>query len=103
MPAGQAVHKAAEVRPVPVKYVPAAHGRQVLEVVAMTAVEYLPAGQARQVETVAAPLPVEYVPAEHAVQGWGAGGCWGIHTSRLLVSGPLYVTRHAAPPVPSTC
>jgi hypothetical protein len=52
---------------------------------------------------VAAPLPVEYVPAEHDVQGWGAGACWGMSTSWLLVSGPLYLTKQLAAPPVSLC
>jgi hypothetical protein len=50
-----------------------------------------------------APLEVEYVPAEHDVQGWGAGDCWGINTSWLLVSGPLYLTKQLAAPTVSLC
>lgn len=82
---------------------PAEHAWHVPGVLAITSGEYRPAEQARQVPVVPAPLEVEYVPAGQAVQGWGTGGCWGIHTSRLLVSGPLYVIAHEAPPDPSTC
>lgn len=50
-----------------------------------------------------APIPVEYVPAEHEIHGCGAGGCRGMNTTWLFVSGPRYVTMHRAPPTPSTC
>jgi hypothetical protein len=46
-----------------------------------------------------APLEVEYVPAEHAVQGWGAGGCAGSRISASPVSGPLYVTTQLENPL----
>ena len=55
----QRAHTAAVSAPVPVEYVPAAHGLQMADDIAPEAVEKVPAKQSPHVVTVETPVPVQ--------------------------------------------